>query len=133
MINEELGEIDGKTIYRLVEPLWYTDHNGNGIVVPSDFQHDLASVPRIPIIYTAWGDRSHREAVLHDYLYRTDSEPVVTRAEADEHFKMAMISRGSRGIYTIQCGLVSGSAAARRIINIPSLTSLFPPDALVII
>jgi hypothetical protein len=32
--------------------------------------------------------------VLHDYLYRTDSEPVVTRAEADEHFKMAMISRG---------------------------------------
>ena len=93
MVNEELGELDGKTIYCLVENLYYIDHNGHKIVIPKGFQHDLASVPRIPIIYTAWGDRSHREAVLHDFLYRYDSDPICTRIEADNHFKMAMISR----------------------------------------
>jgi hypothetical protein len=93
MVNEELGEVDGKTIYALRKALWYVAHTGITIIIQEGFQHDLASVPRIPIVYEAWGNRSHREAVLHDYLYRSDSAPVVERAEADEHFKMAMISR----------------------------------------
>jgi hypothetical protein len=93
MINEELGEVDGKTIYALKEALYYVTHEGKKIVIPEGFQHDLASVPRVPFIYEAWGSRSHRESILHDYLYRIDSEPIVSRAEADNHFKMAMISR----------------------------------------
>ena len=93
MVNEELGEIDGKTIYSLKEDLYYTDHEGNSIVIPKGFQHDLASVPRLPLFYAAWGDRAHREAVLHDFLYRYDSNPICTRPEPDNHFKMAMISR----------------------------------------
>jgi len=93
LANEELGETGGKTIYALKQALYYVTHEGKTIIIPEGFQHDLASAPRIPIVYETWGSRSHREAVLHDYLYRSDSEPVVSRLEADEHFKMAMISR----------------------------------------
>jgi len=91
--TEELGEIDGKIIYRLLNDLVYQCENDHLIIIPTGFQTDLASVPRVPIIYMAWGDRAHREAVLHDYLYRTNSVPLVTRAEADGYFKQAMISR----------------------------------------
>lgn len=93
LINEEIGELNGKTIYSLRQALYYVTHEYETIVVPEGFQHDLASVPRIPLAYAAWGDRAHREAVLHDYLYRCNSNPVCTREEADYHFKMAMISR----------------------------------------
>ena len=100
MVNEEIGEVDGKTIYRLVEDLHYIDHEGKLIVVPKGFQHDLASVPRVPIAYMMYGDRAHHESCLHDFLYRYDSNPICTREEADNHFKEAMISRGkSWGIY----------------------------------
>ena len=90
---EELGEYKGKTIYRLTEQLYFQCADGSVICVPEDFQTDLASVPRIPFVYMAWGDRCHREAVLHDYLYRIDSAPIVSRADADNYFKIAMISR----------------------------------------
>ena len=56
------------------------------IVVPAGFECDLASVPRIPFIYAAWGGRVHREAVLHDYLYRIDSIPVVSFLIANRVF-----------------------------------------------
>ncbi len=39
--------------------------------VPRGFKTDLASVPRIPIIYSILGGIGHRAAVLHDYLYAT--------------------------------------------------------------
>lgn len=93
MVNEELGECNGKTIYRLREDLIFVD-GLKRIIIPAGFQHDLASVPRVPIAYMAWGDKAHREACLHDYLYRIDSFPIVSRKEADNYFKMAMISRG---------------------------------------
>jgi hypothetical protein len=64
------------------------------VKVPIGFQTDFASVPRIPIFYILFGDRAHREAVLHDYLYRIDSSPVVERAQADDVFFEAMKERG---------------------------------------
>ncbi len=114
MVNEEIGEVDGKTIYRLREDLYYVDHEGKLIVVPAGFQHDLASVPRVPIAYMAWGDKCHREAVLHDLLYRYDSVPICTRAEADNHFKMAMISRGQpwRVYYFMWLGVRCGGSSS---------------------
>jgi len=93
MVNEELGEYKGKTIYRLKENLYFRREDGSLILIPAGFQTDLASVPRLPFIYTAWGNRSHREAVLHDWLYRLDSDPLVSRLEADDYFRLAMISR----------------------------------------
>jgi len=64
------------------------------IEVPTFFYTDLASVPRVPIAYRFWGGKAHREGVLHDFLYRIDSKPCVTMAQANAVFKEAMLSRG---------------------------------------
>lgn len=106
----DIGESDGKTVYRLLAPLSYGCHNGAVITAPEGFQTDLASVPRLPIIFSLWGDRAHREAVLHDYLYCMDSEPVLERSEADGLFKQAMMSRGQpwRIYYFMWLGVRAG-------------------------
>ena len=91
---EDIGTCGGRTIYRLEAPLVY-DSGERIITVPAGFETDLASVPRLPIVYMLWGDRAHREAVLHDYLYRIDSVPDLPRADCDELFRQAMISRGN--------------------------------------
>lgn len=85
-------------VYELQEDLIYvSDLLHNKICVPRGFQTDLASVPRVPLIYTLWGSRCHREGVAHDYLYRKDAYPQVTRSQADNVFLEAMQCRGKRG------------------------------------
>jgi hypothetical protein len=91
---EDIGTSGGKTVYRLEEPLVYFDGDRT-ITVPEGFETDLASVPRLPIVYIAWGDRAHREAVLHDYLYSIGAVPDLPREECDKLFRQAMISRGN--------------------------------------
>jgi hypothetical protein len=98
----EVGEAGGKVVYQLDSALKWKC-NKYSITVPQYFYTDLASVPRLPIAYTMWGDRAHREAVLHDYLYRTDClvndlttgdvYKGVTREFADDMFLEAMRSR----------------------------------------
>ena len=63
------------------------------IYVPPKFETDLASVPRIPIVYRLWGNRAHREAVLHDFLFRCDALPQVSFETANLIFQEAMLSR----------------------------------------
>lgn len=63
------------------------------ITVPAGFYTDLSSVPRIPLVFWFWGGRAHREGVLHDYLVRKDSIPVVPLAVANIIFLDAMESR----------------------------------------
>ena len=65
-------------IYVLTEPLIFQSNVMGLIEVPAGFNTDFASVPRLPLIYAVWGDRAHREAVLHDYLYRIDAIPLAT-------------------------------------------------------
>lgn len=81
---------------RIVVPTWYEIESEPE--TPEDkelrFYTDFASVPRVPVFYALWGSRAHREAVLHDYLYRIDSKPVVTRSQADSIFLEAMKSTG---------------------------------------
>lgn len=92
-------ELDAKllnddTIWVLNFPLVYdSDVLNCQITVPVGFQTDFASVPRLPIVYTAFGDRAHREAVLHDYLYRKDSLPIVSESLANKVFLEAMTLR----------------------------------------
>jgi hypothetical protein len=82
-------------IWELLEPLaYYSAILGKLIIVPKGFQTDLASVPRVPILYTIWGGRAHREGVLHDYLYRIDSDPATSFDQANAIFMEAMASRG---------------------------------------
>ena len=61
------------------------------IEVPAGFITDLASVPRVPVVYSLWGDRSHHESVIHDFAYRTH---FCSKAQADKMFLEAMAIRG---------------------------------------
>ncbi|MEN6639188.1 MAG: DUF1353 domain-containing protein [Smithella sp.] len=85
---------DDDSIWVLDAPLIYDSAILGGIEVPAGFETDFASVPRIPFIYEAFGDRAHREAVLHDYLYRIDSVPQASFSQANEVFYEAMELQG---------------------------------------
>ncbi len=70
---------DGKWV--LTAPLIYqSDVAGRTFVVPRGFQTDLASVPRLPVIYLLTGDTASQAAALHDHLYSSHEVP---RAMAD--------------------------------------------------
>lgn len=66
--------------WRAGRPVWLTAAllryqsdrlGGRVIVIPAEFGTDLASVPRLPIVWLATGGRGPRSAVLHDYPYQT--------------------------------------------------------------
>ena len=97
---KEIGEYDGRCIRKLNTPLIW-EHCDKRVYIPAGFETDLASVPRVPVVYLCWGDRAHREAVLHDYLYRIDSilwmyglPTSPDKEEADWLFREAMIGQG---------------------------------------
>ena len=86
---------DDESFWILNKPLFYKSAYLNTVIcVPTGFETDFASVPRIPIVYACFGDRAHHEAVIHDALYRIDSSPVVSREDADKVFLEAMKVRG---------------------------------------
>lgn len=110
-----LTELDAKlvddVIWELDTPLVYeSDLLKCTLTVPKGFQTDFASVPRIPVVYWFFGDRAHRESVLHDYLYRIDSEPVVTYNKANGVFYEAMELRGKSAFvrYPMWWGVTCG-------------------------
>jgi hypothetical protein len=95
--TKEIGKAGGRVIHLLQSKLGWGQY-----CIPIGFQTDYASVPRVPIAFWLWGDRAHRPAVLHDYLYRKDSRPVVTKRVADRTFREAILStegRGPRGLF----------------------------------
>ena len=98
MKSKFLSELDCRLkndkIWVLDYPLVYASKLLNDlIVVPMGFETDFASVPRVPIAYWFWGGRAHREAIIHDALYRSDSIPLVSKKTADSVFLEAMKSR----------------------------------------
>lgn len=82
------------SVWVLTRPLEYWSESAGLIIVPGGFLTDLASVPRLPIIYYLWGGRAHREAILHDYLFRRNSKPCLPFMKANGVFLEAMASRG---------------------------------------
>jgi hypothetical protein len=86
---------DDDKIWELDFSLEYQSDMIGKVVVPAGFQTDFASMPRwIPIASNALLNKAHREGALHDYLYRKDCYPKVTRKQADDVFLEAMIARG---------------------------------------
>ena len=81
------------TDWVLTQPLIFVSNLAGKITVPEGFKTDLASVPRIPLIYALWGARSHYESCVHDYLFRSDSIPEVVFKVANKVFLEAMKSR----------------------------------------
>jgi len=81
-------------IWCLVLPLIYDSGIlDKTITVPEGFCTDFASVPRVPFVFEAFGDRAHRESVIHDFLYQT---AMVERSVADRVFLEAMKVRGKK-------------------------------------
>jgi hypothetical protein len=90
--------LDDDEVWVLDAPLVYQSDLVGRVEVPKGFQTDLASVPRVPIVFWFYGGRAHREGVVHDYLYRIDSNPGVDKSIADKVFFEAMECRG-KGIF----------------------------------
>jgi hypothetical protein len=96
---------DDKT-WVLLSVLVYDSDLIGEIVIYENFETDFASVPRIPIFYRLYGDRAHRESIVHDYLYRIDSLPVVSFKIANRVFLEAMKCR--RKSRFIRWGMYAG-------------------------
>jgi hypothetical protein len=82
-----------ENLWILAEPLVYESDLVGLVTVPEGFYTDLASTQHIPLVSFIWGDRAHREAVIHDYLYRINSDPVVSFSMANSVFIEAMEAR----------------------------------------
>jgi hypothetical protein len=97
-------------VWELDHPLIYKSDKFGLIEVPAGFQTDFASVPRLPIIYSMYGDRAHKSAVLHDYGYRTDTPQNLTFSQVNDLFFEAMICAGhkKRVAYPMYWGVVLG-------------------------
>ena len=80
-------------LWILTESLLYVSNVYGLITIPKGFISDFASVPRVPIAYNVWGDRVHRESVLHDYLYRRNAKPELSFSACNSTFLEAMESR----------------------------------------
>jgi hypothetical protein len=80
-------ESDGK-YWKLLEPLIFESAKYGVIRVPTGFRTDFASVPRIPLVYSLFGNTSHNAAVVHDWLYSGRAK--ISRKGADEVFIEAM-------------------------------------------
>lgn len=80
-------ESDGK-YWKLLSPLIFKSTTYGLIHIPTDFKTDFASVPRIPIVYSMFGNTSHSAATVHDWLYSGRAK--VSRKQADEVFIEAM-------------------------------------------
>lgn len=84
------GKDDGK--WRLTAPLLYSSVVARRIFkVPIGFISDLASVPRMPLVFWLCGDTSTEAAVVHDFLYST---ALVPRSVADAVFREASAVTG---------------------------------------
>lgn len=90
----EVCLVDDDDTWILRSPLVYESNIVGTVTVPAGFLTDFASVPRVPVVYRLYGDRAHRESVLHDYLYCLDSVPLVSFSDANKVFFEAMECRG---------------------------------------
>jgi len=88
--------------YKLIDRLTYHSKLCQEIIiVPMGFVTDFASVPRVPIIYSIFGNIGQKPGTLHDFLYR-EAWP---RKIADRILFEACRASGmgwckSRGFYT---------------------------------
>jgi len=98
-------------VWILTESLsYYSPILKRWVLIRAGFETDLSSVPRVPFVFWFWGGRAHREGVLHDALYRSDSDPIVSFSKANRVFLEAMKSRGKPMYvrYPMYLGVVAG-------------------------
>lgn len=81
-------------VFELVSPLLYHSKKFGELCIEAGFQTNLASVPRLPVVYNLWGNRAHREAVLHDASFCKDFPWKLSYSQCNRLFLEAMISTG---------------------------------------
>jgi hypothetical protein len=88
----DAGMRGGSRIFRLTNPFSYISSRGT-ITVPTGFETDGASIPRVFwSILDPFGPY-FKAAVIHDWLYSPHNRRF-TRAQADDIFKEAMFNNG---------------------------------------
>jgi hypothetical protein len=69
--GDPLKSRDGKQLYKVLSDFRYESTIARCVVtVRAGFITDLASVPRLPLVYLFLGDMAQEEAVVHDCCYR---------------------------------------------------------------
>lgn len=90
LVLREDAPMDGGE-WVLAEDLVYWSDIAGLIRVQAGFQTDLASVPRLPVIYLLAGGTADAAAVIHDYLYSTRE---LDRETADAVLREASATSG---------------------------------------
>ena len=69
--GEQIDFKAGRPIWITLSPLRYrSDRLDVTVIVPAELVTDLASVPRLPLLWLAAGGRGTRSATLHDFAYQ---------------------------------------------------------------
>lgn len=90
VLESDEGEGDGAVVRELF--LYSSDVLDRIISVPPGFHTDLASVPRLPVVYLLAGGTGDEAAVVHDFLY---TEQLCTRKQADAVLYEALLAMGA--------------------------------------
>lgn len=113
---------DGDEVWILRETFVYDSDVLNArVTVPEGFQTDLASVPRLPVVYLLAGATGNEAAVVHDFLYSTQP---CTRKQADDVFHEALLAAGAPRwrAWMMWCGVRAGGGShwAKRVTQAPT-------------
>lgn len=85
---------EGRSIWELAQDFAFESTvAGMTIVAKKGTLTDFASIPRVPILYLAAGDRGHKAAVIHDYLYQEEPHSM-NRLLADKVLREGLICEG---------------------------------------
>lgn len=88
---EDADATDDETWILTAALIYQSDVAARTFIVPKGFKTDLASVPRLPVVFMLTGDTASKPAALHDYLYSSHEVP---RAMADAVLREASASVG---------------------------------------
>ena len=99
----QIGWRNGRPLWSTVFPLRY--RGGLGVItIPSEFITDLASVPRVPLLWLAAGGCGPRSAILHDFAYQFGywivggASVSVTKDHADRVFRESLLADPFSGV-----------------------------------
>ena len=90
LTQPSLTWVGGALPWRLKGELRFMSDTLGLVVVPDGFMTNLASVPRLPLVYMLTGGRANMPAVLHDFAYSNRCTWCPTRKQADGLFLEAM-------------------------------------------
>lgn len=89
---------EGRGEWELTADLIYeSDIAKATFVVQKGFRTDFESVPRIPIVFDALGDRFSRPATIHDALYSGEF-PSISREMSDKILRESILITGGSEI-----------------------------------